>query len=127
VFLYIFRDLDRIPRHFVGSTRNWSHDPLALTISHFQTELNMANHYFFIVSEHNPNLCLDISGGSKDKGAKLITWDYHGGENQRFRFNDKGYITSVHSGLVLDVEGGVHQGNHIIQWESKLLTFRNDF
>jgi hypothetical protein len=70
------------------------------------------------VSEHNPNLVLDINGGSKDQGAKLIVWDFKhsGNENQRFRINDQGFITSVHSGLVLDVEGGSKQGNHIIQW-----------
>ena len=81
----------------------------------------MSNHFFYIVSEHNPNLVLDIKGGDKNQGAKLITWEYNGGDNQKFRFNDQGFITSVHSGLVLDVEGGVQQGHHIIQWPSKFL------
>ena len=98
----------------------------------------MSNDYFFIVSEHNPNLVLDIEGGSANQGAKLITWTYHGGENQRFRwvsnlvalntesflnlsffcnrFNPQGFIVSAKSGLVLDVEGGPNQGAKIIQW-----------
>jgi len=46
----------------------------------------MSADYFFLVSEHNPNLVLDIEGGSANQGAKLITWTYHGGENQRFRW-----------------------------------------
>lgn len=51
----------------------------------YNQQHKMSNDYFFIVSEHNPNLVLDIEGGSANQGAKLITWAYHGGENQRFR------------------------------------------
>eukprot|EP00029_Vermamoeba_vermiformis_P010472 TRINITY_DN549_c0_g1_i1.p1 TRINITY_DN549_c0_g1~~TRINITY_DN549_c0_g1_i1.p1 ORF type:complete len:147 (-),score=29.90 TRINITY_DN549_c0_g1_i1:111-521(-) len=76
----------------------------------------MSADYFFIVSEHNPSLVLDIEGGVANQGAKLITWAYHGGENQRFRFNPQGFIISAKSGLVLDVEGGPNQGAKIIQW-----------
>jgi len=71
--------------------------------------------YFFIYSEHN-GMVLDIEGGSTTQGGKLILWPFHGGENQQFRFDDMGFITSVKSGLVLDVEGGAQQGHHIIQW-----------
>ena len=75
---------------------------------------------YYIVSEHNPKLVLDIEGGSKNEGAKLIVWDYHGGENQRFKIGKKGFLKSVHSKLVLDVEGGIRQGAKIIQWKCKL-------
>ena len=40
---------------------------------------------FVIVSELNPGLVLDIEAGSHADGAKLITYGYHGGPNQRFR------------------------------------------
>jgi len=72
--------------------------------------------HFYIVSEHNPSLVLDIENASKNNCAHLIVWPYNGGDNQKFKFNSHGYIQSVHSGRVLDVEGGVHQGHKIIQY-----------
>ncbi len=71
--------------------------------------------FFYIVSDHN-GMVLDIEHGSKDQGAKLILWPFNGGENQKWRFNEYGFITSVNSGHVLDVEGGAIQGRHLIQW-----------
>jgi hypothetical protein len=71
---------------------------------------------FVISSEANPDLVLDIEGGKKDKGAKLIIWKHHGNTNQQFKISPDGFITSAHSGLVLDVEGGVKKGANIIQW-----------
>ena len=89
---------------------------------------------FVIVSENNPALVLDIEGASHAQGGKLITWGYHGGPNQRFRYNLKpnfltyiniqfnkrfgpnGSIVNVGSGHVLDVEGGIVSGRSIIQY-----------
>jgi len=51
-----------------------------------------------------------------NQGAKLTVWAYHGGENQRFRFDEKGNISSVLTGQVLDAEGGAKEGARIIQW-----------
>ena len=31
------------------------------------------------------DLCLDIKGGSKDKGAQLCAWPHNGGSNQKWR------------------------------------------
>jgi len=76
-----------------------------------------SGHYFFIYSEHN-GMVLDVEGGSSKQGAKLIVWPFHGGLNQRFRFDNMGFITSVISGLVLDVEGGPIKGKNIIQWQA---------
>jgi len=72
--------------------------------------------HFFIVSEHNPDLVLDIENNSSSQGAKLIVWKYHGGNNQQFKFDD-GFIKSCKSGLVLDVENGLKEGANVIQWE----------
>lgn len=71
---------------------------------------------FYIISEHNPNLVLDVEGASTAQGAKLIVWTFHGGANQQFTIDDHGSIKNVNSGLVLDVCDGPHKGNHIIQW-----------
>jgi hypothetical protein len=73
--------------------------------------------YFFIVSEHN-GMVLDIDHASKDDRAKLIVYPYHGGDNQKFKFTSQGYIQSIHSGKVLDVEEGCHQGHKIIQYSA---------
>eukprot|EP01100_Stratorugosa_tubuloviscum_P006633 TRINITY_DN283_c0_g1_i1.p1 TRINITY_DN283_c0_g1~~TRINITY_DN283_c0_g1_i1.p1 ORF type:complete len:135 (+),score=53.96 TRINITY_DN283_c0_g1_i1:135-539(+) len=72
--------------------------------------------WFFIVSEHNPNLVLDIEGGSNSASAKLIVWSYHGGDNQKFRFTPEGFLQNKKSNLVLDVCGGLNQGANIIQY-----------
>eukprot|EP00727_Mastigamoeba_balamuthi_P010616 m51a1_g6177 putative carbohydrate binding module (142) ;mRNA; r:27626-28171 len=73
--------------------------------------------YFYIVSEANPNMVLDIEGGNSNNGTKLIVWEFHGGENQQFKFDEHGFIKSRRSGLVMDVEGGVGQGRKIIQYQ----------
>ena len=71
----------------------------------------------FIVSEANPNLALDVQGGSRDHGANVIIWDFHGQDNQKWiiRGNE---ITSVNSGKVMDIQGGEKKGAKIIQWEA---------
>ena len=51
----------------------------------------------------------------------MIVWDYHGGKNQQFSFDKHGHITAEDSDLVLDVEGGIGEGRHIIQWPCKNL------
>jgi hypothetical protein len=75
-------------------------------------------HFFMTYVIHvagNPNLVLDITGGSTADGAKLIIWNPNNGENQKFKV--KGYtITSVKSGKALDATGGLKQGANIIQW-----------
>jgi len=63
-------------------------------------------------------MVLDISSASKDDRARLIVHPYHGGENQRFKFEPNGTIRAVHSGKVLDVEDGMAQGHNIIQYTS---------
>jgi len=76
---------------------------------------------FFIQSQHNPELVLDVEGGSSQKGAKLILWqrkqvDY---ANQLFTFTPEGFIENVKSGLVVDIEGEGGAGSKICVWEKK--------
>lgn len=37
-----------------------------------------------IVNRHDQGSCLDIKGGSGSNGAKLITYEYNGGDNQHW-------------------------------------------
>ncbi len=71
--------------------------------------------HFYIKSELN-GLVLDIEGASQADCAKLITWNWNGQGNQKFHYCNNGFLRSAHSGKVLDVEGGVGQGNKIIQY-----------
>ena len=73
---------------------------------------------FWIVSEANPNLVLDVYGASKDDRAKLVVWSHTGGDNQKFHIDDNGYFVSSHSHKVIYVEGGINQGPHIIQYSA---------
>ena len=43
---------------------------------------------------------LDVEGGSSDQGAKVITWDFHGGKNQQWTYKN-GMIVSKDSGCVI--------------------------
>ena len=62
-------------------------------------------------------MALDVYGGSKDQGARLIGWHPHGGDNQQFFYTEEKYIVAKHSGLVLDIEGGRKEnGSPVIQW-----------
>ena len=53
--------------------------------------------------------------GGQTQGTKLIMWDRHGGNNQRWRM-DGNHIVSM-SGLVIDVEGSkTAPGAALILW-----------
>jgi len=67
--------------------------------------------------------CLDISGASKNPGSILQQWACWGGPNQQWDLSansDGSYqITSVNSGMSLDVNGGpsaTGNGTSILQW-----------
>jgi len=70
--------------------------------------------WVYIMSQHNPQLCLDIYGGSPKAGTSLIVWTYHGGDNQKFRFHQG--MLHCKNGQVVDIEGGIIKGNKLIQW-----------
>jgi hypothetical protein len=69
---------------------------------------------FIIHIAGNPELVLDIEGGSVDDGGRAIVWSPNGGENQKFKVK-KNAIFSVKSGKALDCQGGLKQGGQIIQ------------
>lgn len=42
-------------------------------------------------------LCLDVEGGSKQKGARFISYGCHNGTNQQFRVTPHGELQAKHS------------------------------
>jgi len=60
---------------------------------------------FKIVSRLN-GLALDVSGANTQPGAKVITWNTHGNDNQLW-YDDPmtGTIRSKINGFCLDIEG----------------------
>ena len=67
------------------------------------------------------NQCVDVSGGSKNKGQRLIQWSCHKGANQRFKLEPRGKgfyrIRAQHSNQCLDIRGGSKKrGADLIQW-----------
>ena len=48
---------------------------------------------------------MDVYGQSRDQGAKVVTWDYHGGLNQVWTLTPEGYLESHLTGFVLDIAG----------------------
>src|SRR5688572_10630588 len=74
------------------------------------------------VSVRHSGRVLDVEGGSRDNGAPLVQWGYHGGGHRLFWLEplDDGFyrLVAQHSGKVLDVEGGsTENGTRIIQWD----------
>jgi len=77
---------------------------------------------FGIVNSMESGKVLDVSKGSPDAGARIVQWDWHGGDNQRFAIEDLGnaafVIRAKHSGRVLDLVKASHNdGAMIVQWD----------
>jgi hypothetical protein len=82
---------------------------------------------FHRITALHSGLVLDVAGGSLDRGAPIIQWNWHGGPNQRFAVDeiDTGstsgrtfLLRAQHSGLVLDVVAASQDnGAAIIQWD----------
>ena len=84
------------------------------------TKKNIANKVFFIQAKHSKKY-LDVHRWSKENGAKVVQWDFHGGANQQFRFKNAGggyyYIQNVNSGLYLRMHKASKADNVLIsQW-----------
>jgi hypothetical protein len=62
---------------------------------------------------------LDIEGGSKAQGAKVIVWDRKPNDNanQQWDYKDGQFVTRSGTGFVIDISGGhVADGGEIIVW-----------
>ena len=83
--------------------------------------IELHQHVFYIQGKQSGRF-LDISGYSKDNGANVQIWDYHGQDNQKFEFQDAGngyyFIKCIQSGKYIDVFGySMENGGNIGQWE----------
>lgn len=68
------------------------------------------------------NLVLDCEKGNQKAGSNILSWTYHGADNQRIRViqcEDGNYeLQMIHSGLVLDVASASNKsGANVIQWD----------
>ncbi len=77
---------------------------------------------YYLRNRHS-NKYMDVGGWSTEPGGNIIQWDYHGGNNQKFRLVHLGSgtyrIESVHSGHALDVGGwSTSNGANILQWNA---------
>lgn len=69
---------------------------------------------YIILSEHS-NKCMDVEGGQAREGARIVMWDCHGNQNQRFTFMGDGTIRVM--GLCVDAAGGKgNNGDQIVAW-----------
>ncbi len=78
----------------------------------------------YVIKSKNSGKALDVSWGSKDNGANVLQYTYHGYENQKWYIErlSNGYyiIKSNTSGKVLDVEArSMSNGGNVLQWEYK--------
>ena len=68
-----------------------------------------------IVSALN-GYCIDIAKADRSMGAKLITWECHGGENQIWYY-ENGEIKSALNGYCIDIKGANSSaGAELITW-----------
>jgi hypothetical protein len=83
-------------------------------------DLHDGYHRIRIYGDQTPPHVLDVQGGSKEPGALLQWYPWHGGDNQRFSLEPIGdghyfHLVAKHSGLALDVPGSALEGGQPIQ------------
>ncbi|KAI8332130.1 ricin B lectin domain-containing protein [Chlamydoabsidia padenii] len=79
--------------------------------------------WFYIESQCEHNMVLDVALDSLKQAAKVIVWPRKRGNesNNQLWMYDKGYIINKNSGLVLDIQGGIIESDkQIIQYKRKL-------
>lgn len=85
-------------------------------------QVNLADGVYRILSAVNTNYAVDVTGWSKEDGARIQLWGSTGADNQAFRIErlDNGYysIVSVWSRKALDVTGcSIIPGAPVQQWD----------
>lgn len=69
-------------------------------------------------SKRRDNFCLDVNNGTSNNGETILMWDCHGGNNQKWRLDEKSRLVAAHSGKCLDVTGAqTGNGSRVIQWD----------
>eukprot|EP00026_Physarum_polycephalum_P008383 Phypoly_transcript_08465.p1 GENE.Phypoly_transcript_08465~~Phypoly_transcript_08465.p1 ORF type:complete len:208 (+),score=24.11 Phypoly_transcript_08465:706-1329(+) len=72
------------------------------------------NTVYYIYSEHEPSLVLDVASDNNIAQSPLIVFPFHGGPNQQFMIQADGTIKAVHSGQVLELPAGA-SGKRVVQ------------
>jgi len=65
---------------------------------------------------------LDVNGGSKEAGAKVIAYDKKPNDNlnQQWDYKDGFFVTRMGTGFVIDINGGnINNGTDLILWHAK--------
>lgn len=78
------------------------------------------NEYYTLHFQHSGK-CIDVEGNQLHDGAKVLQYDCHGGDNQKFllQYNSDDntyYIVNKHSGKVLDIPWPHNTSMPIHQW-----------
>jgi len=69
---------------------------------------------------HFRHRVFDVVGASDDDGAEVCTWEWHGGDNQRWEFE---YMTGIYFMIMSDMNGKVldqkkcEEGEKVCMWE----------
>jgi len=72
---------------------------------------------YFAIKNSQSGMVLDIPAGNCDHGTHLITWTYHGGDNQLFYFGPNDSIMSKKCNMALDVRASdCSNGEKLIIW-----------
>jgi hypothetical protein len=74
-----------------------------------------------LIAKHS-GMCMDVAGSGMGNSANVHQWNCHGGNNQLWKFTDKGQgnysLTAAHSGKCLDVWGvSKDKGANVYQWD----------
>ena len=83
-------DVTKVLISFNGNVRNFQLEKRTNNLSaHGGANQKWKLHKDGTIRLEGHDLCLDIQGGSKDKGAHLVAWPHHGGSNQKWRIVTK--------------------------------------
>ncbi|UHA73524.1 RICIN domain-containing protein [Paenibacillus sp. 481] len=73
----------------------------------------------YIIKNRGSQKVLSVLGESKDNGANVVQWEYHGGDHQKWKLEKQadGYYTfkALHSGKALEVYGASTAGGANVQ------------
>lgn len=88
----------------------------------YNTGSSFNNGQLYVIRSKNSGKALDVSWGSKDNGANVLQYTYHGYANQKWYIEKQqsGYYTikCYATGKVLDVQGlSCDNGGNVQQWE----------
>ena len=96
-----------------GRNQRWAFVPMPLFAS---------GGIYEIRSMLKTSMAIDVSGASAARGANVVIWGAHGGNNQKFLITEeesgKWSVMGISSNKYVDVEGGAaSNGKNVCQWD----------